>query len=110
MKARIQSVEELKRVASISLKEEFDKRFQEAMLEGAVQGMAFVMYVLELTRGWKEKRQQDLFRDMVDIMDIPEKAPWLSILQGQEIRKHIEETYGVQFDELLARSTATPPD
>lgn len=109
MKARIQSVDDLKRIASQSLKEEFDKRFQEAMLEGAMQGMAYVMYVLEVTRGWKDKRQQELFKDMVGIMELPETAPWLGIFQGQDIKKHIEEKYGVRFDELLERSTATPP-
>ena len=110
MKARIQSVDDLKRIASQSLKEEFDRRYQEAMLEGAMQGMAFVMYVLEVTHGWKDKRQKTLFEDMVGIMELPENAPWLGIFQGQDIKQHIEEKYGVQFQRLLDRSTATSPE
>lgn len=50
MKARIQSVEQLKQVASAKLQEEFSQRYQEATLEGAIQGMAFVMYSLEMSR------------------------------------------------------------
>lgn len=109
MKARIQSVDDLKRIASQKLKEEFDDRYEQAMLEGAMQGMAFVMYVLEVTRGWKDKRQQELFKDMVGIMELPEKAPWLEIFQAQDIKKHIEEKYGIRFQVLLDKVDATPP-
>ena len=101
MKARIQSVDDLQRIASQKLKDEFDARYEQAMLEGAMQGMAFVMYVLEVTRGWK---------DMVGIMELPEKAPWLEIFQAQDIKKHIEEKYGIQFQVLLDRVAATPPE
>ena len=37
MKAKIQSVEQLKRVASAKLQEEFNQRYQEATLEGALR-------------------------------------------------------------------------
>lgn len=110
MKARIQSVDDLKRIASQKLKDEFDARYEQAMLEGAMQGMAFVMYVLEVTHGWKDKRQKELFKDMVGIMELPEKAPWLEIFQAQDIKKHIEEKYGIQFQVLLDRVAATPPE
>lgn len=109
MRARIQSVEELKRIASQSLKEEFDKRYQEAILEGAMQGMAFVLYTLELQQGWRDKRIQRLFEDMLRTMELPEQAPWLEIYQATDIRKHIEEKYGVDFKQLLERVTATAP-
>lgn len=109
MKARIQSVEDLKRIASQKLKDEFDARYEEAMLEGAMQGMAFVMYVLEVTHGWKDRRQKNLFEDMVAIMELPEKAPWLEIFQAQDIKRHIEEKYGIQFQRLLEKVEATPP-
>lgn len=110
MKARIQSVDDLKRIASQKLKDEFDARYEQAMLEGAMQGMAFVMYVLEVTRGWKDKRQKELFKDMIGIMELPERAPWLEIFQAQDIKKHIEEKYGIRFQVLLDRVSATPPE
>lgn len=110
MKARIQSVEDLKRIASQSLKDEFDKRYQEAMLEGATQGMAFVMYTLEVMQGWKDKRQQRLFKDMVSLMELPNSAPWLEIFQASDIKKHIQDAYGVDFNQLLEMSTAEAPE
>lgn len=109
MKVRIQSVDDLKREASQKLKDEFDRRYQEAILEGAMQGMAFVLYTLELQQGWRDKRIQRLFEDMLSTMELPEHAPWLEIYQATDIKKHIEEKYGVDFNKLLERVTATPP-
>lgn len=59
MKARIQTVEQLKQVASVKLQDEFNQRYQEATLEGAIQGMAFVMYALEMGQGWKRVDSRD---------------------------------------------------
>ena len=109
MKVRIQSVQDLKNEAKKLLTEEFSQRYEEAMLEGAMQGMAFVMYVLEVTRGWKDKRQKELFADMIQVMELPEKAPWLEIFQAEDIKKHIEEKYQIDFNQLLEKVTATPP-
>lgn len=110
MKARIQTVEQLKQVASAKLQEEFNQRYQEATLEGAIQGMAFVMYALEMWHGWKKSRQQKLFESMMGLCDIPESAPWLQPYNAVDIRKHIETEFGIDFDKLLRRVVATPPD
>ncbi len=110
MKARIQSVEQLKRIASAELQNEFAKRYQEATLEGAIQGMAFVMYVLETAQGWKQKRQTKLFEDMMSLTDLPELAPWLQPYNALDIRKHIETEYGIDFRKLLQRVEAIPPE
>lgn len=110
MKVRIQSVDDLKKEASKKLQDEFNQRYQEAILEGAVQGMAFVMYVLEFHQGWKEKRQKKLFEDMLSVTDIPEIAPWLKPYNALDIKKHIEETYGIDFNKLLNRVASLPPD
>lgn len=110
MKVRIQSVDDLKKEASKKLQNEFNQRYQEAILEGAIQGMAFVMYALEFRQGWKEKRQKKLFEDMLSVTDIPEIAPWLKPYNALDIKKHIEETYGIDFSKLLNRVAALPPD
>lgn len=110
MKSRIQSVAELKKVAAASLQEEFTKQYQEATLEGAIQGMAFVMYTLEMCQGWKGVRQQKLFENMLGLCDIPEAAPWLEPYNGGDIRKHIETEFGVDFTKLLSRVAAISPE
>lgn len=58
MKSRIQTVDQLKQVVAAKLQNEFNQRYQQATLEGAIQGMAFVMYVLEMAQGWKQKDRQ----------------------------------------------------
>ena len=110
MKARIQSVEQLKQVASAKLQDEFSKRYQEATLEGALQGMAFVMYALEKEQGWKKVRQQKLFENMLGLCDISDAAPWLQPYNAPDIKKHIETEFGIDFNKLLKRIAATPPD
>ena len=110
MKARIQTVEQLKQAASAKLHEEFSQRYQEATLEGAIQGMAFVMYALETSQGWKKGRQQKLFESMMGLCDMPEAAPWLQPYNAVDIRKHIETEFGIDFSKLLRRVAATPPD
>lgn len=110
MKARIQSVDQLKQVASAKLQEEFSQRYQEATLEGALQGMAFVMYALEMGQGWKKGRQQKLFENMMGLCDISEAAPWLNPYNALDIKKHIETEFGIDFTQLLKRVAATPPD
>jgi hypothetical protein len=110
MKARIQTVEQLKQVASAKLQDEFNQRYQEATLEGAVQGMAFVMYALEMGQGWKKSRQQKLFENMMGLCDIPESAPWLNPYNALDIRKHIETEFGIDFSKLLNRVEALPPE
>lgn len=110
MKARIQTVEQLKQVASAKLQDEFSQRYQEATLEGAIQGMAFVMYVLEVEQGWKKGRQQKLFESMLGLCDLTEAAPWVNPYNAVDIRKHIETDFGIDFNKLLQRVAATPPD
>lgn len=110
MKARVQSVEQIKEIASQKLQEEFNQRYQQATLEGAIQGMAFVMYALELRQGWKGKRQAKLFEDMLSITDLPEIAPWLQPYNALDIKRHIEEEYGIDFTKLLQRVDAMPPE
>lgn len=110
MKARIQSVEQLKQIASAKLQEEFSERYQKATLEGAIQGMAFVMYALELGQGWKKTRQQKLFENMLGLFDIVEAAPWLQPYNAVDIRKHIETEFEIDFTKLLKRVEALPPD
>lgn len=110
MKARIQTVEQLKQVASAKLQDEFNQRYQEATLEGAIQGMAFVMYALEMGQGWKKSRQQKLFENMMGLCDIPESAPWLNPYNAPDIRKHIETEFGIDFSKLLNRVEALPPE
>lgn len=110
MKARIQTVEQLKQIASAKLQEEFLERYQEATLEGAIQGMAFVMYALEVEQGWKQSRQRRLFESMMRLCDIPEVAPWLQPYNAVDIRKHIETEFGIDFNKLLSRVAALPSD
>jgi len=110
MKSRIQSVEQLKQVASAKLQEEFTARYQEATLEGAIQGMAFVMYALEMGQGWKKGRQQKLFKNMLELCDISEAAPWLQPYNAVDIRKHIETEFDIDFTKLLKRVAALPPE
>lgn len=110
MKARIQSVEQLKQVASAKLQEEFNQRYQEATLEGAIQGMAFVMYSLEMSQGWKKSRQQKLFDGMMSLCDLSDATPWLQPFNAVDIRKHIETEFGIDFTKLLKRVEALPPD
>ena len=43
MKSRIQSVDELKAIATRELKAEIDQQISDALLDGAAQGMAYVM-------------------------------------------------------------------
>lgn len=110
MKARIQSVEQLKQVASAKLQEEFSQRYQEATLEGAIQGMAFVMYALEMSQGWKKGRQQKLFDGMMGLCDLSDAAPWLQPFNAVDIRKHIETEFEIDFTKLLKRVEALPPE
>lgn len=110
MKSRIQSVAQLKQIASAELQGEFRKRYQEAMLEGALQGMAFVMYALEMSQGWKKGRQQKLFENMLGLCDIPKSAPWLKPYDAIDIKKHIETEFDIDFGKLLQRVAATPLD
>ncbi len=110
MKARIQSVEQLKKIASSELQGEFAKRYQEATLEGAIQGMAFVMYSLEMSQGWKKSRQQKLFEGMMRLCDLSDAAPWLQPFHAADIRKHIETEFDIDFNKLLQRVAATPSD
>ena len=104
MKARIQSVDDLKKIASAKLEDEFNARYQRAMLEGAAQGMAFVMYALEVNQNWKGVRQRRLFDDMLSLMQLGES--WFKPFQASELRKHIETEFGIDFTKLLKRVEA----
>lgn len=108
MRARIQSVEDVKKIAKKNLQEEFNEHYAEATLTGAMQGIAFVMYALEMSQGWKEKRQQKLFEDMVALLDVFDTATWLNSFNAADIKKHIEDTYNIDFSRLLARVDAKP--
>lgn len=110
MRCSIQSVDELKKAASKRLQEEFSQRYQEATLEGAIQGMAFVMYSLEMTQGWKKSRQQKLFEGMMSLCDLSDAAPWLQPFNAVDIRKHIETEFEIDFTKLLKRVEALPPE
>lgn len=101
MKVRIQSVDDLKRIASAKLEDEFNSRYQQAILEGAAQGMAFVMYALEVNQHWKEVRQRRLFDDMLSLMQLGES--WFKPFQASEMKKHIEEEYGIDFNQLFEK-------
>ena len=89
MKARIQSVDDLKRIASAKLEDEFNSRYQQAILEGAAQGMAFVMYALEVNQHWKEVRQRRLFDDMLRLTQLGEY--WFKQFKHSEKKKQIAE-------------------
>lgn len=110
MNVRIRSVDQLKSVAASKLQEEFNQHYQEATLEGAIQGMAFVMYALEMGQGWKKGRQQRLFENMMGLCDIPEAAPWLNPYNALDIKKHIETEFDIDFSKLLNRVEALPPE
>lgn len=110
MRCPIQSVDELKKAASKRLEEEFSQRYQEATLEGAIQGMAFVMYALEMSQGWKKSRQQKLFDGMMGLCDLSDAAPWLQPFNAVDIRKHIETEFEIDFTKLLKRVEALPPE
>lgn len=109
MKARIQSVEQLRKVAAESLKEEFARRYEEATITGAVQGMALVMYVLEFSYGWKRDRQQKLFQAILDLMKLSEDAAFLQPYCGADIQEHLEKDYGIDFRKLLDKVAAVDP-
>ena len=108
MKARIQSVDDLKRIASAKLEDEFNSRYQQAILEGAAQGMAFVMYALEVNQNWKGVRQRRLFDDMMSLMQLGES--WFRPFQASEMKKHIEEEYGIDFNQLFEKVSTTQLD
>lgn len=110
MKARIRSVDQLKQVAASKLQEEFNQRYQEATLAGAMQGMAFVMYALEMGPGWKKVRQQRLFETMLRLCDVPESLPWVQPYNAGDIREHIETEFGIDFTSLFQRVAALPPE
>lgn len=110
MKARIQSVAQLKKMATKQLEDEFNSRYQCATLEGAIQGIALVMYALEQRQGWKKQRQQKLFDDLKVMLSMPSSAPWIQPYQAVELVKHAEEEFGIDFDELLKQFEALPPD
>lgn len=109
MKARVQSLKQLKEIATRELEAEFKSNYQKATLDGAMQGIAFVMYTLELCQGWREKRQKKLFEDMLSVLDLPEGAPWMEAYNGKTLLEKIETTYGLDFNQLLERSDALTP-
>lgn len=109
MKARIQSVEQLKKAAALKLQEEFAARYEEATITGAVQGMALIMYVLEFSYGWKEVRLQKLFQALLDMMKLTEDASFLQPYSGADIQAHLEKDYGIDFKKLLDKVVAVDP-
>lgn len=110
MRCPIQSVDELKKAASKRLQEEFNERYQEATLEGAIQGIAFVMYAIEIGYGWKKERQQKLFKNMLELCDLVDALPEWQPYNAVDIRKHIETEFGIDFTKLLQRVAASSPE
>lgn len=110
MKARIQTITDLKKAATKQLEEEFNSRYQCATLEGAIQGIALLMYTLEQRQGWKKQRQQKLFEDLKVILSMPSAAPWIQPYQAVELVKHAEKEFEVDFQEILKMFEALPPD
>ena len=99
MKSRIQSVDELKAIATRELKAEIDQQISDALLDGAAQGMAYVMWVLELSFGWKDARQKKLFEEMKCFMSLGES--WIRPIDGESLVEHIKNRFGIDVDELL---------
>lgn len=105
MKSRIQSVDELKAIATRELKAEIDQQISDALLDGAAQGMAYVMWVMELGFGWKDARQKKLFEEMKCFMSLGEN--WLRPIDGESLVEHIKNKFGIDVDELLHEKCST---
>lgn len=105
MKARIQSIDQLKEIATKQLKDEFDQQLSDALLDGAAQGMAFTMWVLETCFGWKKQRQQKLFEEMVSMMNLGES--WVKSFDGESLVDHIKKEFGIEIDTLLRERCST---
>ena len=105
MKSRIQSVDELKAIATRELKAEIDQQISDALLDGAAQGMAYVMWVLELSFGWKDARQKKLFEEMKCFMSLGES--WIRPIDGESLVEHIKNRFGIDVDELLHDKCST---
>lgn len=105
MKSRIQSVDELKAIATRELKAEIDQQISDALLDGAAQGMAYVMWVMELSFGWKDTRQKKLFEEMKGFMSLGEN--WLRPIDGESLVEHIKNKFGIDVDELLHEKCST---
>ena len=105
MKARIQSIEQLKEIATRELQTEIDQQISDALLDGAAQGMAYVMWVLELSYGWKDARQKKLFEEMKGFIKLGES--WRTPITGGSIVDHIKERFGLDVDELLHEECRT---
>ena len=105
MKARIQSLEQLKEIAIRELQTEIDQQISDALLDGAAQGMAYVMWVLELSYGWKDARQKKLFEEMKGFIKLGENLR--KPITGESIVDHIKERFGLNVDELLHEECST---
>lgn len=105
MKARIQSVEQLKAIATKQLKNEFDQQISDALLDGASQGIAFTMWILESCFGWKQQRQQKLFDAMISMMNLGEN--WVQSFDGESMVDHIKNEFGIEVATLLRERCST---
>lgn len=105
MKARIQSVDQLKAIATRELQQEINQQISDALLDGAAQGMAFVMWVLDMSFGWKDVRQQKLFDAMKSVMALGES--WVKPLDGESLVSYIREKFDIDVDELLHEKCST---
>lgn len=105
MKARIQSIDQLKEIATRELQTEIDQQISNALLDGAAQGMAYVMWVLELSYGWKDARQKKLFEEMKSFIKLGES--WRTPITGGSIVDHIKERFGLDVYELLHEECST---
>lgn len=99
-KKRAMSVGQIRRIAAKKLEDDIQQRVATAVLEGAMQGIAFVMYTLEQNRGWKQVRQQGLFDDMMAVMEA--YSGWFRPVDGRSIVEHIRGMYDIDFDKLFS--------
>lgn len=105
MKARIQSIDQLKKIATKQLKNEFDQQLSDALLDGAAQGMAFTMWMLETCFGWKKQRQQKLFHEMAGMINLGEN--WITSFNGESMVEHIKNEFDVDLITLLREHCST---
>ena len=105
MKSRIPSVDELKATATRELKAEIDQQISDALLDGAAQGMAYVMWVMELSFGWKDVRQKKLFEEMKTLMSLGES--WIRPIDGESLVEHTKNKFGIDVNELLHEKCST---
>ena len=105
MKARIQSIDKLKEIAIRELQTEIDQQISDALLDGAAQGIAFVLWVLDISFGWKDVRQHKLFDAMKSVIALRES--WVKPVNGDSLVSYIKEKFDIDVDKLLQEECST---